>query len=1554
VRRGAARTLLLSLLLLTPALAQEDGAREAFFSVNSNRSWAPGQNPAIDVWAQNQKLLEFRIYKVKDPVKFFSELRDTHSFGGRAPQVPHTQTLIEKFHHWKYRIFASIRDFFRYQFTANNRETIRKWRAGRRAPAAPTPGGPSVDTFAQIPLINRDQLVATFRQSFSESKERWQSQQVSLPISEKGTYLVEVTDGKLRAYTIVMISGMAIITKTAPGHILAFAAERGSGAPIAGATVRFWSKGAQLAQQQTDASGLAETVIQEDRPEQVLVMASTASDFAVNAPYSWYLSSDAARTLTSYVYTDRPVYRPGDTVHFKVILRARPGVLYTLPPNVQYRVEVLDPESKSVFAKSMTLSPMGTFHADFAVPAGAALGNYFIQLHAGEGYLQGGSFYVEEYKKPEYEVRVTGDRPRVLQGDPIHATIDARYYFGEPVANAKVTWVVHQSRTWWWGFGREEDEDQYSTVEGEGEGEEDGYYGAVQTEEVSGRLDQNGRLEITVPTKVDAHKYDINYRIEARVMDEANREIAGHGYVLATYGSFRIGVEPNSYVYQAGDTAKLKVQARDYDNKPVEAAFRLEACPYVWNSKTCNQFYSTEGRTDASGNAEVNLPLGNRSGSIRVRVTAITPEKRELEAQTMLWLPDYQASWMGARSEQVQIIPDKRSYQPGDVAHLLMMTGKGAAHVLVTVEGATILSRQVAHTAGGTVTVDVPIKPEYAPNVYVAAAFLRDNKLHQGSKNLNVPPDQFRLNVKLQPSKPQFQPGESATYTLTASDFTGHPVSGAEFSLGVVDEAIYAIRPDSTQDVLKFFYGRTFNRVGTDSSLAYYFYGQAGKKQMQLAAVREGRRGLAQLKPERLVQPRVRKAFPDTAFWVADARTDASGRVQVRFNFPDSLTTWRTTARGITQDSRVGSATDKVVVRKNIMLQLAVPRFFRQGDEVTVSGIVHNYLKEAKTARVSLDVKGLEMLEGATREVEVPSRGDAKVDWRVRATNVRQADLLGKALTNEESDAMEITLPVIPYGVKLGLARSGSIAETSGEVPVDIVFPPGAEPSSRAMSFTVSPSIAGAVFSALDYLTTYPYGCTEQTMSSFLPNIIVAEATRELGLKTSMNPQELTKKIAAGLDRLYQFQHEDGGWGWWQTDDSGVFMTAYVLAGLSQAQQAGYAIKPGVMDRARGWLRSEFDKDPKIIADLRAYMLYALMESGLNSRDALDSVWNQRASLTPHGLAFLGLAMSKAGDARAAELATTLEKQAKSDEQQAWWESDRDYLMDFYEDTSPETTAYALKFLSTVKPDSPLVPKAAVWLVTHRSNGYYWYSTKQTAMVIYGLTNFLKRSGELKPNFNVEVVVNGKTLLSRKFTEGDALSPAPAALNVPAEAVAASNNVRIRKTGAGRLYWSVRGDYYSAEKKLTNVGSFSLTLAREYFKLTPTREGERIVYQAERLAGPVQPGDTLAVRLTASGSDWRYMMIEDPIPAGTEFIQRDDLYEVKDKPAWWNFWFTRREFHDDRAAFFQTWFLAGQHEFYYLLKVVNPGKFRVSPAKIEPMYQPQYWATSDPIEVEVK
>ncbi len=151
-----------------------------------------------------------------------------------------------------------------------------------------------------------------------------------------------------------------------------------------------------------------------------------------------------------------------------------------------------------------------------------------------------------------------------------------------------------------------------------------------------------------------------------------------------------------------------------------------------------------------------------------------------------------------------------------------------------------------------------------------------------------------------------------------------------------------------------------------------------------------------------------------------------------------------------------------------------------------------------------------------------------------------------------------------------------------------------------------------------------------------------------------------------------------------------------------------------------------------------------------------------------------------------------------------------------------------------------------------------------------------------------------------------------------------------------------------------NSGTFQLSTARQYYRLTPVQKNGRLLYHLDNLSGPVQVGDTLAVRITVGGNAWKYLMIEDPIPSGAESIARDDLYELDEQPTWWGRWYSDRELRDDRTTFFNMYFPQGQHEYVYLLKVVNPGVFRVSPTRVQPMYQPDYLFTSDALTVTVK
>jgi uncharacterized protein YfaS (alpha-2-macroglobulin family) len=327
--------------------------------------------------------------------------------------------------------------------------------------------------------------------------------------------------------------------------------------------------------------------------------------------------------------------------------------------------------------------------------------------------------------------------------------------------------------------------------------------------------------------------------------------------------------------------------------------------------------------------------------------------------------------------------------------------------------------------------------------------------------------------------------------------------------------------------------------------------------------------------------------------------------------------------------------------------------------------------------------------------------------------------------------------------------------------------------------------------------------------------------------------------------------------------------------------------------------------------------------------------------------------METAKDPRAGELAGAIEQRVKQDEQQAWWPAMRDPMLDFSGDVTPEATAYVVKFLSHERPQSPLLPKAAMWLMNNRNEGYWWESTKQTAMVIYGLVDYLKSTNEMNPNLTATVFVNDQPVLTKKFDASSAALDAELTLD-ETKLQPGENSVRVSSAGQGRIYYSARAEYFSTEQKLQKTGSISLNILRDYFHLTPTKQGDKIVYDLTPVTGSVSSGDIIAVRLTVTGTEWKYMMVEDPIPAGTEFIERDNLYELKSKPPWWEYFFTRREMHDDRMAIFQTYFPQGQKEYFYLLKVVNPGMFTVSPARVQPMYQPNFMATTESRRLEVK
>ena len=1553
-------------------------AASPYFTLSTYKTFAPGENPKIHVYARNESELEFRVYHVNDPEKFIGGLSEMHSFGetinSPVEQIDE-KTWLERFHDWKHDLWIDVKDFFRAQLSRATRDALKEKQSGLAKRSRIV----GVAQFAQVPLLNDKQLVARWRQ---EVPPTYVSDNQVLPIDPlpPGMYLVEATDGHLKAYTLLMVSETALITRTVAGQMVAFVVDRKTGAPVTGAKVvltlgkqpphRVTTKADGLATfdappsakknvasaNDEDGEGGVETNTADSK---LWVLARSGGDVDLVAP--WYSSFTRSQdTLYScYGYTDRPVYRPGHTVHFKAIIRQHAGDALILPKLAQIHILIQDDQQKSVYDKQLPVSAMGTVQGDLDLPLTASLGYYRITSDTHPNLWGLGGFQVEDYRKPEYQVHVTAARQRVMQGESDSVTIDARYFFGEPVANAKVKYTVSVNQHWWWN---EDDSDNNNDPAGENadgsqssDSQESIGYGANEQISGEGRLDADGKLTVSIPTTFEQdHHLDKDYVVEAGVTDEAGREISGRYRILATYGSFRLQVEPLSYSVQQGQNASFQVTAVDYDGKPVQTPVHL----HLYHRTSDTSAGDADTTTGADGTAVVQMPA-NMAGSLNIVATAATPEKRTVQDIGWLWVNGPQTEDYGDESnQQIRIITDKKTYAPGDTAHLSLITQVDGFHALITASGYTVEFRKVLDSSGKVLTFDLPITKDSQPNLTVDVVFVNNDKIYQGQRNIVVPTTQQKLQLTITPASETFQPQQSAAYDVTARDATGAPVS-ADFSFGVVDEAVYSVEPDSSGNILNAFYPQRETYPDIENSLVYYFTGEAGSRS-PLLAQRRFHPQLAQVKPSIDSAPRIRKDFPDTAFWQPDVHTDATGHARVTLTFPDSLTTWRATVRAITADSKAGATVNRVIVRKNIIVRMGQPRFLRKGDVVTIPVIVHNYLQQTKQIQLSLDAAGLDIVSGSTQQVTVAPRADATILYRLRASAVGTATLTAKAISSPESDALQITLPVHPSGVAETIASSGVIANT-GDRTSQLSFPANTDPAAHSLTIQVSPSIAGSLFSALDYLTTFPYGCTEQTMSSLLPNIIVAQAMQKLNLPSNIDQASLNAKIQAGFERLRDYQHEDGGWGWWKEDQSQVFMTAYVVSGLAQAKKAGYTKtqesrfrngKPASID----FLQNALQQHPHMLPELRAYSVYALAESDpvhIN-KDQLDTLYSRRDDLSSQALAYTGLAMLDANDSRASAIAQLLEKKARIEGDLASWPESRNNLLDIDYDGSAESTAFVLKFLAQADPQSPLLVKAAQWLVANRSEGTWWGSTQQTAFVIYGLTDYLLVSHELAGDTDVEVFVNGASAGKRHFSQADAVKGTTLSLTLDAAHLQSQQNtIRIVSTGSGRAYWTTQATYFSTSPHSYQQGSLALSIARDYSILVPTTKDGSIVYTLKPLNGPVEQGDVLAVHLGVGGSPQKYLLIEDPIPTGVEFLQNSDSYNIVNRPASWDWWYTRQEFHDDHAAIFAGTF-DGRHDSFYLLKVVNPGSFAISPASVSPMYQPGVQATTDELHLDVK
>ena len=930
-----------------------------------------------------------------------------------------------------------------------------------------------------------------------------------LDLADNGVYLITADAGGVHADTLVLITDLAVVTKGVHDKTSAYVANAVTGEPIGGADVQVsWYYHQNRKMVWHDAKGTSNDAGFFSAPHtgtrrygQYFLVARKGTSYAFASSHRGYWSP-MRPGLWFYGYTDRPAYRPDEEVHFKFIVRNYDGNRYQNVAGKQYRVLINEPRGGKLYEKVLTTSANGTLTDSVKLAAEPKLGQYAIHIRqpnnqGNRGYAH---FRVEEYKLPEYKVDISTSKPSYRVGDKLELKIAANYYFGGPVPEAECEVIVRQNQ--YWHFYRPYR--KYSWYYDDIYRRRWGWRwrqrgGGTIVKRATLKTDEHGVATVSVdtpplPENIEEQR-DYSYSVEARVVDKSRREIKAKKTIKVTVKPFYVYVNPKSHVYLPGDRIEIDVVARNANDAPVqtEGMFRVFKAVYNKEKKDYDltQLQADKVSTDAEGKLLAAF-TADEPAYLKLEMTALTAKEEKVIGTGWAWVASKDEKYLGFRLSGVQVVPNKQTYKKGETAQVLLVSHFPNAHVWLGVEGDRIYDDQLVVVRDRSKLVPIPIKDEYAPNVFITANMVKEAMLWRHQTEIVIPPEDHFVDVKITTAKKTYQPGETAEFQLLATDHKGKPVA-CELSLGIVDTSVYYIQPEYAQDIRKHFYGRKRGlAVNTNSSFSWIRHklaetdkaereeaderaaqepeqqlrqvgrqsgrlrGGAGAANGMLAARRAvakapgapmaafaekakgadaammdrgERKAIGDPGSPELVEPEMREDFRATAFWQPAITTDATGKALVSVKFPDSLTDWTATARAITTDTAVGTVTFNTQTKKNIIVRLQAPRFFQEKDRVTLSAIVHNYLEKAKDVKVTLRQSGLATSQAPEVTVTVPSGGEKRVDWVCDVRQPGEAKVTVMAQTDEESDAMGKTYEVLPHGVEKFVAKSGSVGE---------------------------------------------------------------------------------------------------------------------------------------------------------------------------------------------------------------------------------------------------------------------------------------------------------------------------------------------------------------------------------------------------------------------------------------------------------------------------------------------------------------------------------------------
>lgn len=1414
----------------------------------------------------------------------------------------------------------------------------------------------------------------------------------NLPV---GDYYVR-TSGDRFAEMAFSVVNTEIVTKLSSDSLLAWVLDHDTGQPVAGVSVHVDGPGVSPGDAKTGTDGIVSfsvplptaPILSTVARQYVLTVddgvhrgiSSTnwqqgSTPYDLGIPQEYY-----PRQYVGQIFTDRPIYRPGETVNYKGIIRADDDASYSVPPSsVPLLLTITDSKGKQVASGPFTLNQFGSFAGTFQLPADAATGDYAMVIGSGDpkqGFMSVAqvSFLVAEFKVPEFQVDLTTPQDAYVNGATIDVSAKASFYFGGAVAGAPVTWSVISSQFALQVKGYE----QYSFAD------YDYYQQAVVKQPVratgTATTGADGVAHFNVPAALNGDEGAQQFQISATVTDTNAQAVANSTAVTVHPASIYAGIKPAQYVATAGSDSEVDLVTVDtsgnilpntpvtvlvYNRTWVTTKTQTPDGARRYDSQPQDTLVATlHTTTDAKGEGHVTYQPKD-TGTLRLVAQVADAQGRTEKSATYLWVAGSEfASWQITNDDTIKLVADKDSYDIGDTARVLVPAPFVGATGLITVERGKVITHTVQQFPSNSETISIPIVDHDVPNVFVSVVLYRPPTAEDpvprykvGYVELNVSTASRALHVSIQPNTMQAKPGDTVHYDIKVTDADGRGVK-AEVSVAVIDKALLSLQQERGIDGLKAFWFERGLGVTTASSLAV----SVNRSNDVISEPPAGGKGGGGLDNDRL-----RQNFQNTAYWNPQLETNANGDASVDVKMPDNLTTWRMDVRAISGGTLVGEGQNELVSTQPLLLRPALPRFLRVGDSVTLRTLVTNATAKSSNVTVKLDAQGVDVAGGTSQTQTIEAGKTATFDWQATVSADGTAKFTFSATgSGGLSDAVVQTLPVYLDVTPETTATGGIVTDTT---QTEAVFlPQWAILKGGSVAVSVQASLAGSMADELPALAPATGEYSERIASRLIATIGVRRAEKSAGASTAAYDSRITTDLAA----LAGQQKNDGGWGWCalcpQSDPN---ITGWALIALGEGQRDGIAVDPGVYTRATGYIFNYVNRPADVAhpsdPNQKAFLLYGLSLSGPPSQvtavSAARSLFEQyRSQLNSWGRAYLILALNASGagisDPAVSALVNDLAAATIPSANGNHWEDPR---VEGSFMTNTATTALVLDAMVHADPAHPLVAQTARWLIVARG-AQQWTTSIERAQAVLSLSDYAAQTGELAGNFDYKVALDGSSILSGHYAPGQGARTDSITLSLARLRAGAQSIFSFARELAtpGRLYYTMAVNYLTPA---TNVEALN--------------RGFAVSHQYTLLNDPSKPvseaklGDTVRVTLTVVvPADRNYVEVDDLLPAGFEPVdpqlkstnpaivaqlQVDRATAAKsnegDYYAPWLPWYYSPWDHvdtrDDRVSLYASSLAKGVYEYVYYARATTPGDFFVAPATAAESYFPDVFGRSD-------